>query len=200
MKRVTVIFLMFTMFGCAQVKKTTKGETEWQREMNSNFKDASKSPLKKKDLKAFEGLDFFKFDSTYVVTAKLKRTPEAEPFKMKTTTDRLADYRQYGIISFELEGKTHSLSIYQNLSLLDDPDYTDYLFLPYLDNTNGVTSYSGGRYVEGSIPEGDEIIIDFNQTYNPYCAYNEKYSCPIVPRTNYIDADVKAGVKAFKKY
>lgn len=199
MKRLIIIFLVFTAIGCAQKKQSPKGETEWQREMNSNFKDVTKSPLKKKDLKNFEGLDFFKFDSVFVVTAKLKRTPEAEPFKMKTTTSRLADYRQYGIITFELEGKTHRLSIYQNLGLLDDPEYTDYLFLPYLDKTNGINSYGGGRYVEGSIPEGDEIVIDFNKTYNPYCAYNEKYSCPIVPRSNFIDAEVRAGLKNFKK-
>ena len=200
MQKVILVFLLCTALACCQEKEMVKGETEWQREMNSNFKDASTSPLKSKDLKTFKGLDFFKFDSTYIVKAKLERTPDAKPFKMKTTTDRLADYRQYGIITFQLEGKSQRLSIYQNLSLLDDPEYVDYLFLPYLDNTNGESSYSGGRYVEGSIPEGDTIIIDFNQSYNPYCAYNDKYSCPIVPRSNYIDADVKAGVKALKRH
>ena len=78
--------------------------------------------------------------------------------------------------------------------------YEDYLFLPFLDNTNGVTSYGGGRYIELRISKGDSIEIDFNSAYNPYCAYNEKYSCPIVPRENYLDIEVKAGVKAFKKH
>ena len=200
MKSLLYAIILISTFGCAQEKKVPKGETEWQREMNTNFKDASKSPLKSKDLKTFEGLDFFKFDSTYVITTKLERTPDSKPFKMKTTTDRLANYRQFGVITFKLEGKEHKLSIYQNLDLLDDPEYVDYLFLPFLDNTNGTLSYSGGRYVQGSIPDGDTLTIDFNKTYNPYCAYNEKYSCPIVPRSNYIDAEVRAGVKAFKKH
>ena len=168
--------------------------------MNSDFKDASKSPLKDKDRKVFKGLEFYKFDSTYVVTGRLIRTPNEKPFKMKTTTDRLPNYLKYGIVEFELEEKLHQLSIYQNLDILDEEGYEDYLFLPFLDNTNGEGSYPGGRYVEGRIPDGDQIIIDFNTAYNPYCAYNEKYSCPIVPRENYVDAYIKAGVKAYKKH
>ncbi len=54
--------------------------------------------------------------------------------------------------------------------------------------------------LKSNIPEDDSIIIDFNTAYNPYCAYNDKYSCPIVPRENYLDATVNAGVKAFDKH
>ena len=169
-------------------------------EMNADYKDATKSPLKEKDRKEFKGLDFFKFDSTGVVTAKLTRTPDEKPFKMKTTTNRLPNYVKYGVVEFQLEGKSHKLDIFQNLDILEDEGYEDYLFLPFLDNTNGEGSYSGGRYVEGRIPEGDSIVIDFNTAYNPYCAYNDKYSCPIVPRANYVDAYIRAGVKAFKKH
>ncbi len=192
--------MIFCFINCKQQKEPILGETEFQKQMNADYKDATKSPLKEADRKEFEGLDFFKFDSIYVVTAKFTRTPDEKPFKMKTTTDRLPNYIQYGVVEFELEGKSHKLDIFQNLDILDDEGYEDYLFLPFLDNTNGEGSYSGGRYVEGSIPEGDTIVIDFNTAYNPYCAYNDKYSCPIVPRSNYVDAFVKAGVKAFDKH
>ncbi|WP_299114977.1 DUF1684 domain-containing protein [uncultured Winogradskyella sp.] len=200
MKNLFLLFLICTTLSCAQEKQLLKSETEWQKKMNADFKDASKSPLKAKDLKTFEGLDFFKFDSAYVVKAKLKRTPEAKPFKMKTTTARLADYRQYAVITFELKGEIHELNIYQNMGLLNKEGYEDYLFLPFLDDTNGNQSYSGGRYTEARIPEGDTLIIDFNKAYNPYCAYSERYSCPIVPRTNYVSLKIEAGVKAFKKH
>ena len=200
MKKVLSIVFLISLFSCAQKKEPILGETEWQKEMNADYKDATKSPLKEKDRKEFKGLDFFKFDSTYVVTAKLTRTPDEKPFKMKTTTDRLPNYVKYGVVEFQLEGKPHQLDIFQNLDILDDEEYKDYLFLPFLDNTNGEGSYSGGRYVEGKIPEGNTIVLDFNTAYNPYCAYNDKYSCPIVPRSNYLDADVKAGVKAFDKH
>lgn len=195
-----MLSLLVSIFSCKQDKQAVLGETEWQKEMNADFKDATKSPLKEKDRKEFKGLDFYKFDSTYVVTCKLTRTPDEKPFKMKTTTDRLPNYVKFGVVEFELEGANHQLNVYQNLDILDEEGYADYLFLPFLDNTNGEGSYSGGRYVEGRIPEGDSIIIDFNSAYNPYCAYNDKYSCPIVPRSNYIDAYVKAGVKAFDKH
>ena len=76
--------------------------------MNAEFKDASKSPLKDKDRKDFKGLDFFKVDSTYVVTAIFERTPNETPFEMKTTTDRLTIYVKYGIVSFNLKGKENS--------------------------------------------------------------------------------------------
>lgn len=200
MKKVLILLLLVSVFSCKQDKQPILGDTEWQREMNADYKDATKSPLKEKDRKEFKGLDFFKFDSVYVVTAKLTRTPDAKPFKMKTTTDRLPNYVKYGVVEFQLEGKSHQLDIFQNLDILEDEGYEDYLFLPFLDNTNGEGSYSGGRYVEGEIPEGETIVLDFNTAYNPYCAYNDKYSCPIVPRSNYLDADVKAGVKAFDKH
>lgn len=200
MKKFAILLLIILISNCKQDKEPVLGETEFQKELNAFYKDATTSPLKKKDLKNFKGLDFFPFDSTFVVNAKLIRTPDEKPFKMKTTTDRLPNYVKYGIIEFQLEGKSHQLNIYQNLDILDEEGYEDYLFLPFLDNTNGEGSYAGGRYVESNIPKCDAIIIDFNSAYNPYCAYNDKYSCPIVPRENYLDAKVNAGVKAFDKH
>ena len=101
---------------------------------------------------------------------------------------------------FDLKEKPFKLNIYQNQDLIKKEGFEDYLFLPFLDNTNGEESYGGGRYIDMRIPDGDTIIVDFNSAYNPYCAYNEKYSCPIVPRENYLDTEVRAGVKAFKKH
>jgi uncharacterized protein (DUF1684 family) len=199
MKKISLLLLLFVTVACAQKKQPLLGDTEWQRKMNADFKDATKSPLTKKDLRKFKGLDFFEFDSSYVVTATLKRTPNAKSFKMKTTTSRLPEYVKYGELGFVLKGETFKLNIYQNLGLLDDPKYEDYLFLPFLDETNGETTYGGGRYIETKIPEGDVLMIDFNKAFNPYCAYNEKYSCPIVPRENYLKIAITAGIKAYKK-
>lgn len=192
--------LLISILSCAQEKRAIIGDTEFQKEINADYKDASKSPLKEKDRKNFDGLDFFKFDSTYVVKAKLKRTQNSKWFKMKTTTDRISQERVYGILHFEIKGKLHQLEIYQGKDLMQEVGYEDYLFLPFLDETNGLESYGGGRYIDARIPEGDTIIIDFNKAYNPYCAYNDKYSCPIVPRKNYLKTRVEAGVKVFEKH
>jgi uncharacterized protein (DUF1684 family) len=118
---------------------------------------------------------------------------------MPTTTERKSQEVVYGIARFELHGQYFELEIYQNQELMLKEGYEDYLFLPFLDETNGNGTYSGGRYIDLSIPDGDTIIIDFNKAYNPYCAYNKKYSCPIVPRVNQLNTAVNAGVKEFKK-
>ncbi len=200
MKKIAYLLFIVFMSSCAQEKRVLIGETKFQQELNADFKDATKSPLKKKDLRKFKGLDFFKFDSIYVVSAILKRTPDTEFFKMKTTTSRVSNYRVYAELTFQVKGEPFSLNVYQNQDLLQKEEYEDYLFLPFLDDTNGEESYAGGRYIELRIPKGDSIIIDFNAAYNPYCAYNDKYSCPIVPRNNYVSTNIEAGVKAFKKH
>ncbi len=196
---ITFILAGFCLLGCAQKKHRIQGETAFQRKLNAEYKDASTSPLKKKDLKHFESLDFFKVDSTYVVSAKLERTPDAPWFNMKTTTSRLSKERVFGILTFQLKGETYQLEVYQGQALMQREGFEDYLFLPFLDETNGVESYGGGRYMDLRIPNGDHITIDFNTAYNPFCAYNDVYSCPIVPRKNYLKTKVEAGVKKFDK-
>ena len=194
-----VLFSLLLFLNCENKKRYDKNLTPFQKEMNEFFKDASISPLKEKDLKNFKGLDFFAFDSSYVVNAALIRTPEEKSFKMKTTTDMLPEYIKYGIVTFDLFGKSYSLNIYKNLEGINKEGYRDYLFLPFLDDTNGDESYGGGRYIDLDVTEEDNLVIDFNSAYNPYCVYDEKYSCPIVPRENYLPLEINAGVKAFLK-
>mgnify|MGYP001376693493 FL=1 len=189
-----LLFTLFLLLNCDNRKRYNNDLTPFQREINDFFKDASVSPLKKRDLKNFRGLDFFTYDSTYLVTAKLTKTPKEKPFMMLTTTDMVVEYIKYGTVSFELLDNQYSLDIYKNL---EDPNERDNLFLPFLDDTNGNESYGGGRYINLDIPQVDNLIIDFNSAFNPYCVYDEKYSCPIVPRENYIPLEIKAGVKNF---
>ena len=189
-----LLFSLFLLLNCDNRKRYNNDLTPFQREINDFFKDASVSPLKKRDLKNFRGLDFFTYDSTYLVTAKLTKTPKEKPFMMLTTTDMVVEYIKYGTVSFELLDNQYSLDIYKNL---EDPNERDNLFLPFLDDTNGNESYGGGRYINLDIAQVDNLIIDFNSAFNPYCVYDEKYSCPIVPRENYLPLEIKAGVKNF---
>lgn len=193
------LFGVFFLWSCGPEKQPIQGETEFQRNLNAEFKDASKSPLKKKDRRNFKALEFFKFDSLYVVEANFTKLEDEEPFQMKTNTDRLLTYLRYGEISFKLKGESHTLSVYQDQELMAEAGFEDYLFLPFLDDTNGEETYGGGRYLDLNIPEGNSLTIDFNTAYNPYCAYNELYSCPIVPRNNYVGVEVRAGVKAYEQ-
>lgn len=209
-----LFFFAFLIIGCKQEKKyhdekhnqistidsdEIKNVLSFQAELNEEFKNPDTSPLPDKYRKNFAALDFFEADINFVVIAKFVRTPEALPFLMPTTTERKSEEVVYGIAHFEINGKEHQLEVYQNKKLMLQEEYIDYLFLPFTDATNGNETYPGGRYIDLTIPDNDSILIDFNKAYNPYCAYNKKYSCPIVPSVNTLDIEVRAGVKDFKK-
>lgn len=208
-----IMCLFLGISGCADKRKyhdTIKSEIAsdnsemvkeillFQKELNEEFKNPETSPLPDRYRKDFEGLDFFQPDTSFRVIASLERTADAIPFMMPTTTDRLSEEVVFGVVNFSIKGENYSLEVYQNLELKETEGYEDYLFLPFLDNTNGEETYTGGRYLDLAIPEGNSIILDFNRAYNPYCAYNKKYSCPIVPKRNNLDTKIKAGVKSFK--
>jgi len=201
MKNIIVFLFFFAFISCnSQEKRVLKGESEFQKKMNADFKDASKSPLTKRGLKEFKGLNFFPINNTYKVLAKLTKTPDEPFFNFPTTTDRVVVYKKYGEVFFTINGKELKLDIYKSKNA--SKEYKNHLFLPFLDKTSGDTSYGGGRFVD--VLTTDEykdgtILIDFNKAYNPYCAYNKKYSCPITPRTNYIDVAIEAGVMKYEK-
>ena len=119
---------------------------------------------------------------------------------MKTSTDRLPEYVKYGEASFEIEDEKIILNIYQNIKYSKIEEYKDDLFLPFTDYTSGDGSYCGGRYIDLKIPDNEFIILDFNKSYNPYCAYNKKYSCPIPPIENDIVLRIEAGIKDFSEH
>ena len=164
--------------------------------------DASQSPLKKSALKKFKGLNFFPVDSSFIVQATFVRTANAPFFRMATTTDRAPLYKEYGKLQFVLKGVNCELTIYQSQNGLKNLTYKDDLFVPFTDDTSSKTSYGGGRYMDIKTYDikGNCITLNFNNSYNPYCAYNDKYSCPLVPPKNHLNVAVRAGVKKFKKH
>ena len=200
-RKIFPLIIAIGLLGCnSKDKRPIPGESDYQRAQNALFKDASKSPLKKKDLKNFKGLNFFPIDSSFIVEATLTLTRDAPVFKMATTTDRKPLYRQYGVLNFEIKGKSLELSVYRSQEEKNSELYKDYLFLPFTDLTSGIESYGGGRYMNLFISDihKNKIVLNFNNTYNPYCAYNDLYSCPKTPRKNHLDIAIRAGVKVFK--
>ena len=172
---------------------------DYRESLNASFRNPEVSPLPDRFRKDFVGLDFFAPDTTYRILAHLEQTPQALPFDMPTNTAEFTSERVFGFLTFRLNGESYRLEVYQSPDLLNEEGYEDYLFLPFTDLTNGKTTYEGGRYIDLRIPKGDSILLDFNKAYNPYCAYNPSYSCPIVPRVNHLNTEVNAGVKAFRK-
>lgn len=172
----------------------------YQQNLNKEYANPDESPLTKSDLKKFKSLDFYPVDMLYCVESKFVRTPNEKPFAMPTTTARKPMYVKYGEVHFNLNGKDCKLDIFQSLDLIKQDEYKDHLFLPFTDFTSGNGSYGGGRYIDLKQPKGDTITIDFNTCYNPYCAYNHAYSCPIPPAQNDLQVEIKAGVKEYEKH
>ena len=204
MKYLFMLFFSVLLISCnSKDKRPLIGKTTYQQKLNSVFKDASKSPLKSKDLKSFKGLDFFHVDSSYIITASIKKTPNTPFIGMPTSTDEKSYYRKFGILTFILKEKEMQLTLYQSLEESENPIFEDYLFLPFTDETSGNYSYGGGRYMDvfkSNINANGTIELNFNNTYNPYCAYNEDYSCPLTPRDNHLSIEILAGIKDFKKH
>ena len=198
MKKVVALLMMMQFgFGFAQAQFDLASVEKFQKELNAEYADAKTSPLLPEDLKEFKILDFYPANDQFFVVAQFIRSENEQPFEMKTTTARKPVYVKYGEAHFSIDGQFFKLNIYRNIELSKKEQYKDYLFLPFSDLTCGNESYIGGKYIDVKIPQGDTIVIDFNRSYNPYCAYNPKYSCPKVPLENDLKIEIRAGVKKF---
>ena len=198
MKNILVISLIVIgQVGFSQNSYQSEIE-KFQTNLNEEFKNPEESPLTKKERKKFKEHNFFPTDETYQVTADFVKADDPATFQMKTTTNRLPTYDKYGYVKFSLKGNEYQLTIYQSHTLRETDEYRNYLFLPFTDLTNGEETYGGGRYIDLSIPDGNQITIDFNKAYSPYCAYNYSFSCPIPPAENNMDIRIEAGVKNLK--
>lgn len=203
MKNIYLLFIAILAILLATCN-TPKPDSNYQKTLNDyrqvknkEFSDMEQSPLTEEQIEHFEGLIYFDPDPSYRIKALLKPFDKQDTFKMVTTTDRKPEYIRFARALFTLNKKQHELEVYRNVELLDQPQYVDYLFIPFTDKTSGEESYGGGRYIDLQLPGGDSLIIDFNYAYNPYCAYNSNYSCPVPPLVNHLNTAIKAGEKAF---
>lgn len=165
---------------------------EWQKDKNNYFLHPDKSPLRPKEKKVFKRLSFFTPDTAFQVQATFIENSSPDTLYLKTNTGDKSAEVVYGNLYFSLQGQPFDLQVYRAVDASDD-----YVFLPFSDQTNGVLSYGGGRYIDLTYPLADTITLDFNKAYNPYCAYNPKYSCPLVPPQNFLDVEIRAGERAF---
>ncbi len=203
MKNLILLLLLLT-YGTGAVAQPDTTDYEqtiarYQRQINKEYADSATSPLLPDARQHFERLPFYPIDAQFRVTARFVRTPGSPPFAMPTSSPRRTIYEQYGKAQFTLRDTAYELLIYQSHELRITEEYRNYLFLPFTDLTSGDETYGGGRYLELTIPKGDTVVIDFNQAYQPYCAYNPKYACPIPPRENNLPVAIRAGVRLEKK-
>lgn len=175
----------------AYVKGIKKERLEKDKEMISD----PKSPIPEEYKSTFKKLNYYRLSVSFRKPANFERYDQASRFFMKTTTDRLPEYSIYGSVTFKHKGKSYKLNVYQNIELVKKPGFEKHLFIPFNDETNGNETYGGGRFLDVYENGEDVLLIDFNKAYNPYCAYNHKFSCPIPPEANNLKIKIKAGEK-----
>ena len=194
MKQVILIFL-FSFLSIASYSQDEAAQAIMARreKVNKEFQDPNKSPLDPADKKKFAGLNYFPIDAGYRMTARFVKTERPSIFKMKMTASPKMEYTTVGYVTFEFHGIEYKLIAYKK------PEGDDAYFIPFTDATNGKETYESGRYIEFPVPTGDQIILDFNGAYNPYCAYSRRFSCPIPPPENRMAAAIGAGEMKFKE-
>jgi uncharacterized protein (DUF1684 family) len=144
---------------------------------------------------------FYKVNNKYKVVARFEKITDTSGFIMKTSGSRKTKYFRYGRLYFSIDGTDLKLTIYQSEQLMSDTTYKDYLFVPFTDLSSGKKSYGGGRYLDFTIADikNNSLAVDFNKSYNPYCAYAHGFSCPIPPSENDLPVMIEAGEMDFSK-
>ncbi len=161
--------------------------TQTQRtEKDTFFKSHSNSPLTAEQKAQFSGLRYFDYNPALHLIVEITPFAEKKEVQIQTTTGETRWYRRYGEFEFDVEGQPVRLTIYQT---------PHGFFLPFVDAAAGTDTYPAGRYLDVEANEDGQFEIDFNQAYNPYCAYNEKWSCPITPAENRLKVAIRAGEK-----
>lgn len=161
---------------------------EFRADKDRFFASDPDSPLSHEQKHAFNGLRYFPENRALRLELAIEEFPAKETVKMQTTTGGVQAYIRYGRIRFSAEGQDVALTIFAG---------EDGYFLPFADGLAGTETYGAGRYLELEPAAHGRFLVDFNYAYNPYCAYNEAWSCPITPAENRLKAPIRAGEKVF---
>jgi uncharacterized protein (DUF1684 family) len=161
---------------------------ELRKEKDVFFANDPNSPFSPEQRKSFTGLKYYPEDPDLRLELSVQEFPVKETIKMMTSTGTDQVYQRFGKIRFKVEDQEVELTIYHN-----ENGY----FLPFVDGNAGKETYPAGRYLEpGALGEG-KFYIDFNLAYNPYCAYNDQWSCPLTPFENHVKVPIRAGEKLY---
>ena len=159
---------------------------------NQNFLESPDSPVPSDRRDVLLPLPYYEIDPSYSVPAVLSLSDERPVFEMPTSSGALRRMQLVGVLEFTLLGEPRSLGAF----IPDGTQQITRLFVPFADLTTGGDTYEAGRYLDIDPTTTGYYTIDFNQAYNPYCAYNDTYECPFPPPSNRLTAEVRAGEKA----
>jgi uncharacterized protein (DUF1684 family) len=160
----------------------------FRTEKDSFFARHAQSPLTHAQRRSFHGLKYFPENKRLRLEVQVERFADQSEIQIPTSTGDIQRYRRYGKFRFQVEGQEAELTIYKA---------PNGFFLPFVDSLAGKETYPAGRYLEIEAFGKDRFRVDFNLAYNPYCAYNEQWSCPLTPHENRLHVPIRAGEKIF---
>jgi uncharacterized protein (DUF1684 family) len=160
----------------------------FRAEKDDFFAHHPQSPLTAAQKKTFQGLHYFPEEPSLCLEVGVQPFPAGQTIQMQTSTGDVQVYQRYGRFSFQVDGQAAELTVYQD---------QNGFFLPFVDSLAGQETYPAGRYLEPEPLPGGKFRVDFNLAYNPYCAYNEMWSCPLTPFENRLKVPIRAGEKIF---
>lgn len=182
---------MIYSFSGGQTTEDYIEEIKKEREEQDLFmRNSSESPFYG-NVESYKGLDHYQIDIKYKIKARFFDIPSKAIRKLPTSDNLTREYLEYGYAEFTLFDKNQKLLILENVS-----DET--LFLAFGDETSAETTYGAGRYLDVKHDGSNSITLDFNLAYNPYCAYSDKFSCPLPPRENLLSIPIEAGEKTYQ--
>ena len=189
---VAVVAGVYYSFTGNETSEAYIAKIEQQRKEKDNTLQADGSPF---DSLEFHGLKYFPVDAKYRIDARLTPIDQKKAVALPTSDGKQKSYLEYGYAEFTLDGVENKLLI---LEIMDMGPYRGTLFLAFADETSANETYGAGRYLEvKKVAGAKSITLDFNEAYNPYCAYTDKYSCPFPPRENILAVAIKAGEKTY---
>ena len=166
---------------------------EESRKSRNGYMISASSPLSKAERNRFKGLNYYPVKEEFKVLAVVRPVEKKQPVFIPTTTGESKKYIPYAYAAFELKGVKAQVLLYQEW----EEENPNRLSLMFADATSGKETYGGGRYIDLMKGSGNTIVIDFNTAYNPFCHFNETYSCPIPPRENLLEMAIEAGERVY---
>lgn len=187
----TILFYSFG--GGSSEEDYVASITKERQAKDDQMRNASDSPFGE-EKKNFKQLNYFPPDLNYRISAKLVPIQHKKMVVLPTSDGKEKKYLEYAHAEFELNNTPCKLLILE----VAEGEYQGVLFLAFADETSANETYGAGRYIElKKIPGASSITIDFNEAYNPYCAYANDFSCPFPPKENILATAVRAGEKKY---
>lgn len=171
-----------SIYRAAVIHERQQKDDAFAMSPNSPFRDAKEE---------FSGLRYYPVASVWKVNCRWDKSHSGETMTLPDSKGEKRVYTLAGTFLFRIQNRDCQIPAY-----FEDSAKTTF-FILFRDSSNTTETYQGGRYIEFQHAGGDDIVLDFNRAFNPYCHYNHNYACPVVPASHFIPVFIRAGERRY---